>query len=362
MSTLSFRDIVQFKSELFMGSRMKKTLAIAATLAAVSSAALADSPDLTHGHTLYMVGYTHLDTQWCWDYRQVIEEFIPNTMRGNFALLDNYPHFIFNFSGANRYRMMKEYYPADFQRLKSYVEARRWFPAGSSWEESDTNIPSSESLVRQVLYGNLFFERELGQTSNEFMLPDCFGFPASLPTILAHCGVKGFSTQKLTWGSAVGIPFNVGKWEGPDGNYVLAALNAMSYETKIKADLSCNDKWLSRIDQDGNKYGVYADYSYFGEGDRGGPVPEESVKWLEKSISGYGPLRVISATADQMFNDLSKTETSRLPVYKGDLLLTAHSAGSISSQAYMKRWNRRNEALAYAVHSGGLAGQSALPA
>ena len=108
---------------------------------------------------------------------------------------------------------MKEYYPSDFEKLKSYVAAGRWFPAGSSWEESDVNAPSSESLVRQVLYGNLFFRRELGRESNEYMLPDCFGFPASLPTILAHCGVKGFSTQKLSWGSAVGIPFNVGKWE-----------------------------------------------------------------------------------------------------------------------------------------------------
>src|SRR5258708_34693631 len=74
------------------------------------------------------------------------------------------------------------------------------------------------------------------------MLPDCFGFPASLPSILAHMGLKGFSTQKLTWGSAarvggpgspentpVGIPFNVGFWEGPDGRGVIAAFNPGSY-------------------------------------------------------------------------------------------------------------------------------------
>ncbi len=68
-----------------------------------------------------------------------------------------------------------------------------------------------------MLYGNHYFRTELGQASDEFMLPDCFGFPASLPSLLAHCGLKGFSTQKLSWGSAMGIPFNVGVWEGLDG-------------------------------------------------------------------------------------------------------------------------------------------------
>src|ERR1035437_2195810 len=107
-------------------------------------------------------------------------------------------HYIFNFSGANRYRMMKEYYPADFAKVKEYVAKGRWFPAGSAWEESDVNSPNAESIVRQILYGKQLFRAEFGKTSAEYMLPDCFGFPASLPSILAHSGIKGFSTQKLS--------------------------------------------------------------------------------------------------------------------------------------------------------------------
>jgi alpha-mannosidase len=53
-------------------------------------------------------------------------------MRDNFALFEKYPHYIFNFSGANRYRFMKEYYPKDYAKLKQYVAAGRWFPSGSS--------------------------------------------------------------------------------------------------------------------------------------------------------------------------------------------------------------------------------------
>src|SRR5579862_5825790 len=208
-------------------------------------------PDLTKQPTLYVVGYAHLDTEWRWEYPQVIDEYLRKTMKDNFALIEKYPHYIFNFSGANRYRLMKEYYPADFERLKKYVNEGRWFPAGSSMEEGDVNTPSAETIIRQVLYGNNWFRKELGKASAEYMLPDCFGFPASLPTILAHAGVKGFSTQKLVWGSSApgggpeslektpeGTPFNVGVWVGPDGQSVLAGLNPGSYSGGIDTDLS----------------------------------------------------------------------------------------------------------------------------
>jgi alpha-mannosidase len=306
-------------------------------------------PDLTKQPTLYMVGYAHLDTQWRWCYPQVIREMLPKTMHDNFRFFELYPDYVFNFSGANRYRMMKEYYPADYEKVKQYGAAGRWFPCGSSMEECDVNVPSAESIIRQVLYGNHFFRQELGQASAEFMLPDCFGFPASLPSLLGHCGLKGFSTQKLSWGSAVGIPFHVGVWQGLDGTGLLAALDAGDYTGQIKADLSADEKWLQRIDENGQKSGVYCDYQYYGTGDEGGAPTEDSVKWLEKSVAGSGPVRVMSSTAERMFLDIPAQNVSKLPRYQGDLLLTEHSAGSITSAAYMKRWNRKNELLADAA-------------
>ena len=140
--------------------------------------------------TLYVVGYAHLDTQWRWCYPLTIGQYIPDTMQQNFSLFESYPDYTFNFSGANRYRMMKEYFPSDYQTVKQYVAAGRWFPCGSSMEECDVNVPSAESIIRQVLYGNHFFRQELNVASEEFMLPDCFGFPASLPSILGHCGAS----------------------------------------------------------------------------------------------------------------------------------------------------------------------------
>lgn len=337
-------------------------------LAAATTVAGADPAppvDLSKGLNLYEVGYSHLDTQWRWSYPQTIREFIPNTIHDNIKLLEKYPDYIFNFSGANRYRMMKEYYPEDFAKVRDWVARGRWIPCGNSWEESDVNIPSSESLIRQVMFGRKFFQKEFGTESAEYMLPDCFGFPASLPSVLAHCGVRGFSTQKLTWHSAVGIPFNLGVWEGLDGQRVIAALNAGPYTGSIKEDLSQSAAWKKRMEDNGLKSGIFADYQYFGTGDVGGAPNEDSARWLEKSLNSNGPVHVISAKADQVFKDISDAQAGKLPRYKGDLLLIEHSAGALTSQAAVKNWNRRNELLADAAERAAviahLAGAASYP-
>ncbi len=421
-----------------------------------------EKPDLSQQPTLYVVGYAHLDTEWRWEYPQVISEYIRKTMEDNFTLFDKYPHYVFNFSGANRYRFMKEYFPTDFARLKKYVDEGRWFPTGSSMEEGDVNAPSAEGIIRQVLYGNDWFRKELGKASVEYMLPDCFGFPSSLPTILAHSGVKGFSTQKLVWGSSApgggpeslertpeGTPFNVGVWVGPDGESVLAGLNPGDYSAGIYTDLSRplpplqpdatledlrkkfrplqqkveqaedhgqildakeiqefvdlrdqekaftkveeNRKqsrhqgdWAARVELNGKVSGVFTDYLYFGTGDIGGSPDEASVKLLEAIVTkdvaslplpeylafrdgphpvgpsvkvGDGPVHVISANAEQMFLDITPAQAAGLPRYTGEMELTNHSAGSLTSQGYQKRWIRKEELLADAAEKASLAAE-----
>lgn len=381
-------------------------------------------PNLANDRTLYVVGYAHLDTEWRWEYPQTIGEYLPKTLRNNFALFEKYPHYIFNFTGANRYRLMKEYNPADFARLKQYVASGRWYPAGSSMEEGDVNSPNAESIIRQILYGNNWFRKEFGMASEEYMLPDCFGFPASLPSLLAHAGIKGFSTQKLSSGwqpaphvggpdspeqTPVGIPFNVGIWEGPDGKTVIAALNPLGYGSQVTYDISksappppppdpnltpqqnqqrtrAQEDWVKRIDVNGKLTGIFADYHYVGTGDVGGSPNESSVRLMEAITTkgktvlpqsgpsanqqasqtapaplvqvGDGPINVVWSKADQMFLDILQCcKTDLLPRYKGDLELINHSAGSLTSQAYQKRWNRKNELLADAAEKASIAAE-----
>jgi alpha-mannosidase len=342
--------------------RQVACLALAAACSSIAFAQPTTQPntvpanDPANQKLLYAVGYSHLDTQWRWTYPLVIREYIPNTLRDNFKLFETYPNYVFNFSGSRRYEMMKEYYPADYEKMKQYIAQGRWFVCGSCVDEYDALVPSGESTLRHVLYGNRFSLREFGQQSQEAMLPDCFGFPASLPSLLAHAGLKGFSTQKLTWGSAVGIPFKVGVWKGTDGNGIVSALDPGAYVGHVRGDLSKSDNWLARITNTGRLSGAFVDYHYYGTGDRGGAPDDESVRWIERSVAGDGPIKVLSSRADQMFVDLNDDQRSRLPTYQGELLLTEHSAGSATSQGYMKRWNRKSELLADAAERASVAG------
>ncbi len=297
---------------------MKRIALSMAALGGLAFAQTMKAPDITKNPTLYVVPYAHLDTQWRWEFPQTISEYLLKTMRVNFDLMDKYPHYVFNWTGANRYRLMKEYFPSDYAKLKQYVAKGQWYPAGSSMEEGDVNLPNAEGIIRQILYGNTYFRKEFGKASAEYMLPDCFGFPASLPSILAHAGVKGFSTQKLSSGwqpapqvggpnspeqTPEGIPFNVGIWEGTDGKTIIAALNPGGYGSNVTTDLSKEPPpppppgpngrggrggetdWVKRIDIDGKLTGVYADYQYVGTGDIGGATGEETAKLLEATVT-----------------------------------------------------------------------------
>ena len=305
------------------------------------------SYDISKDRVLYTIGYAHLDTEWNWDYPTTINEYILNTMLENFVLFEKYPDYVFNFTGSRRYNMMKEYYPELFKKVQEYVKQGRWHVSGSSVDEGEVNISSSESLIRQILYGNDFFRREFGTESVDYMLPDCFGFLFNLPTIFNHCGLLGFSTQKLTWRSANGVPFNVGVWNGPDGKGIIAALNATDYGGSIVKRLDKDTTWSKRLNDDFKKTGYAFDYRYYGVGDQGGAPRQNDVKNVEGSLNNSDSnFKVVLTSSDQMYKDITPDIRKKLPVYSGDLLLIEHSSGSMTSQAYMKRMNRKNELLA----------------
>lgn len=302
-------------------------------------------PDFTKHKVLHMVSSAHFDTQWNWTVQTSINNYLHNTLKDNFRLIEKYPSYVFNFEGAIRYMWMKEYYPDDYLKVKEYIDRGRWNISGSSIDAGDVNIPSPEAIIRLILLGQDYFKKEFGKTSSDIFLPDCFGFGYALPSIAAHCGLKGFSTGKLGNNN----PFDIGRWEGVDGSKILAQLKPGSFGTKLNSDLSNDDKIISTINDSGKKTGLFIAYKFYGTGDIGGAPPEESVAWLEKSIKSNGPVKVIAAPSDLLCKQLTPEQMSLLPQYKGELLLSVHGTGCYTSQAFMKRINRNNELLADAA-------------
>lgn len=306
----------------------------------------------------YLVSNAHFDSQWNWDVQKSISEYIPKTLDQNLLLLEKYPDYIFNFEGGIKYQWMKEYFPHQYELIKKYIAEGRWHVTGSTWDANDPNIPSAESFTRNILYGQHFYRDEFGVEGTDIFLPDCFGFGWTLPTIAAHSGLIGFSTQKLMWRSKPfygnsKIPFEIGLWEGIDGARIMMVADAHNYTTKWRdEDLSHSKQLLNIID----KSPINTVYHYYGTGDTGGAPTIESVRAVEKGLKGDGPVKIISATSDQLYKDyLPFANHPELPVHSGELLMDVHATGCYTSQAAMKLYNRRNELLADAAERSAVA-------
>lgn len=305
----------------------------------------------------YMVADAHLDTQWNWDVQTTIKEYVWNTLNQNLLLLKQYPNYVFNFEGGVKYYWMKEYYPAEYEKMKEYIKTGRWHISGSSWDANDVLVPSPESTIRNIMLGQEFYRKEFQTESTDIFLPDCFGFGWTLPTIASHCGLIGFSSQKLDWrihpfyGNSK-HPFTIGLWKGIDGSSIMLA-HGYDYGRRWEdKDLSQN-KDLYELTR---RTPLNTVYRYYGTGDTGGSPTIASVRAVEKGINGNGPLQIISATSDQLFKDyLPYKNHPELPVFNGELLMDVHGTGCYTSQAAMKLYNRQNELLGDAAERASVA-------
>ncbi|MCR5041175.1 MAG: hypothetical protein K6C36_03620 [Clostridia bacterium] len=297
------------------------------------------------------VAASHLDTSWEWTFEVTAEKFIPPTLYENFALFEKYPEYKFGWEGAYRYELMEEYYPEAFEELKKYVAEGRWVPTGSSYENGDCNKPSPEALFRNILYGNGYFMKKFGVKSNDIFLPDCFGFGWSLPAIARHAGLKGFTTQKLGWGSAYGVPFDLGRWYGSDGSWIYASIDMPSYTRKLDKNGLRGDKKVAEKLENNDKLGLDFTDTFYGVGDKGQAPKESCVKILcdEIAKNPESDVEVISETSCGVFDRLSELPDEvqkRLPTWNNELLLTNHGAGSYTSRTVGNRWNKNCERLA----------------
>lgn len=311
--------------------------------------------------TLFFISNSHLDTQWNWDVKTTINEYIRNTMEQNFTRLDKYPNLTFNFEGAIRYMWMKEYYPEQYAKLKTYVQNGRWHISGCAVDANDVMVSSAESIMRNWLYANQFFKKEFGVRGGyDVMLPDCFGFSYALPSLAKHCGFKGFHTAKLAWGSAEYDqlpPFGI--WQGVDGSQIYAVYKPGAYDNHEQYNKNmANDSEMAAITANNyNKYGVAAEIRYVGpRSDRGGALQdnasssgENTPYWLNLSAQTSGAVKVRIATPDEIFDYLDKNKNQKYHVKDGELPMRSHGVGSYTSRTMLKLWNRRNELLADAT-------------
>ena len=103
---------------------------------------------------VYVLGHCHIDTAWLWPYAETRRK-VSRSWSTQLCLLEKYPNWVFAASQSVHYEWLSQDYPELFQRVKAAIVGEgRFVPIGGSYVEFDANIPSGESMIRQLLYGN----------------------------------------------------------------------------------------------------------------------------------------------------------------------------------------------------------------
>lgn len=289
-------------------------------------------------HELSALGHGHLDTAWLWPLAETWRK-CQRTFANQLSLLHDYPEHRFACSSAQHYAWVKDRDPELYAEILAAVAAGQWVPVGGTWIEPDCNLPAGESLVRQFLHGQRFFERELGGRAREFWNPDVFGYASQLPQIMRGAGITRFVTQKLSWNKFTRPQFHTFSWEGLDGTRVTTHFPpADDYGVAATvADLRRSARGYK--DHDRSRHGLLL----FGHGDGGGGPTPEMLETLRRASDLQGVPRTRLVSSAEFFEAL-EADAGELGVIVGELYLEFHR-GTYTTQAAIKRANRECERL-----------------
>lgn len=280
------------------------------------------------------IGHSHLDLAWLWPIRETKRK-AKRTFANALYLLKKYPDFHFVVSQPQQLEWVKEMDPKLYEEVLQYMKAGRIEAAGGGWVENDTNLPCEESLVRQELYGQKFWYKELGRYVNIRWLPDTFGYTACLPQVLRLSGQDSFMTIKISWSNRTQFPFHTFHWQGIDGSEVLVHMPPEGdYNSRANPSaLMKAQEALRPIDQKEDFLMVY------GIGDGGGGPSELMVEACQREGKMAWLPKVEMNTAQSYFD---KLKGRKFPTYAGEMYLEKHR-GTYTSESNTKNFNRQFE-------------------
>ncbi|MBE9031970.1 alpha-mannosidase [filamentous cyanobacterium LEGE 11480] len=175
-------------------------------------------------HTISLLGHAHLDMAWLWTVADTWKA-AERTFDSVLSLQKDFPEMVFCHTTPLLYDWMEQYRPDLFTVIKQQIEAGQWEALGGMWVEPELNLVDAESIVRQILYGQQYYQTKFGFTSRIAWLPDTFGFCWQLPQLLKQGGMDYFVTQKLRWNDTTRYPHERFNWQAPDGTVILSFMS-----------------------------------------------------------------------------------------------------------------------------------------
>src|SRR5215218_5448661 len=255
-------------------------------------------------HRVIAVGHSHLDTAWLWPLAEGRRKAV-RTFANQLALMERYPEHRFAASSAQHYAWVEADTPALARRVAARVREGRWQVIGGSWVEPDCNLPSGESLVRNLLHGQRFFERRFGRRCREYWSPDTFGHNGQMPQILREAGIDRFLTNKLSWNQLTSPSHHSFRWQGIDGSEVLVHMPPTDTSSSRLSIPVIRRSVAEFKDHDRSAITLLP----FGHGDGGGGPTPEMLEVATRIADLEGVPEVELASCDDFFDRLASQLT-----------------------------------------------------
>ncbi|HEX9614996.1 MAG TPA: glycoside hydrolase family 38 C-terminal domain-containing protein, partial [Bacteroidota bacterium] len=288
--------------------------------------------------TLYFDSNAHIDAAWLWRQGETIEV-CNNTFTSVLDMMDARPDFTYTQSSAAYYEWMRTLYPKTFERIRNRIADGRWEVVGGMWVEPDCNLPAGESWMHHLLYSKRYFKKHAGVDVKIGWNPDSFGYNWNMPQFYLNAGMEAFITQKIGWNDRNVFPHRVFWWEGPDGSRLLSYF-PFDYVDEVTSPFRLVD-WMRQFEAN---TGYKKMLALFGVGDHGGGPTNEMLDRIDRLRNLDIFPKVEYGTAANYLAWLRSQDQSRVPVWKDELYLEYHR-GTYTTQAAMKQFNRREEAL-----------------
>ncbi|KAF8228013.1 glycoside hydrolase family 38 protein [Tricholoma matsutake] len=295
---------------------------------------------------IWGIGHCHIDTAWLWPYR-VTQQKVARSWATQVDLMERYPEHRFACSSAQQYKWLEQLYPPLFERVKQQVLAGSFHPIGGSWVENDANMPSGEALVRQMVFGQRYFESRFGRRCEVAWLPDSFGLTGALPQLIRGSGMKFFFTQKLSWNNINVFPHSTFNWVGIDGTQILCHMTPVDTYTAQATAGDINKGQTNHKNLESSQDALLV----FGNGDGGGgplALMLENLRRIRAVTNKHRelpPVNMGHSVDDFFWQLLRKSEDGKvLPNWHGELYLEFHR-GTYTSHGSIKKGNRHSEIL-----------------
>jgi alpha-mannosidase len=315
---------------------------------AATPAESAPAPGRPAEPSVLAIPNAHIDPVWIWDWREGLREVIA-TFTAAADRLDQHPGLSFAASSACYYEWVEQLDPELFGRIRAHVAAGRWELVGGEWIEPDCNLPAGESVCRQLLYSQRYFQRAFGTTATIGYNIDSFGHAASLPQLFRKAGLRAYIMMR-PGPHEKELPASLFRWQGVDGTGLVTYRIREAYHTGLPGDEAATAS-AERTLIETRAATLLAEASaekspamfFVGVGDHGGGptrIAIDAVQRLRAETSGGVAFGSTAGYFDRIARELATG--GELPTVRGDLHM--HAVGCYTAVAWMKRENAACEA------------------